>query len=130
MRAVHISLEWHLNVGRTWQTQQYPQMHWATGGQGHYAYCPGSTLNGRRHYAHYLSRSKLVPVVVAAALFGGYWKGKLVAFSVDNQAVVEIINKSHSKESHLMHLIRLLTFYACHYGFEFRAEHIPGKRTL
>ena len=73
---------------------------------------------------------ELVPVVVAAALFGGYWKGKLVAFSVDNQAVVEIINKSHSKESHLMHLIRLLTFYACHYGFEFRAEHIPGKRTL
>ena len=58
---------------------------------------------------------------------GGYWKGKLVAFSLDNQAVVEIINKSHSKESHLMHLIRLLTFYACHYGFEFRAEHIPGK---
>ena len=28
------------------------------GGQGHYAYCPGSTLNGRRHYAHYLSRTK------------------------------------------------------------------------
>ena len=41
---------------------------------------------------------ELVPVVVAAALFGRYWKGKLVAFSVDNQAVVEIINKSHSKE--------------------------------
>ena len=35
---------------------------------------------------------ELVPVVVAAALFGRYWKGKLVAFSVDNQAVVEIIN--------------------------------------
>ena len=38
--------------------------------------------------------------------------------------VVEIINKSHSKESHLIHLIRLLTFYACHYNFIYRAEHI------
>ena len=65
---------------------------------------------------------------MAAALFGGYWKGKLVAFSVDNQAVVEIIKKSHSKEH--MHLIRLLTFYACHYGFQFRAEHITGKENI
>ena len=73
---------------------------------------------------------ELVPVVVVAALFGRYWKGKLVAFSVDNQAVVEIINKSHSKESHLMHLIRLLTFYACHYGFEFKAGQIPGKENI
>ena len=70
---------------------------------------------------------ELLPVVAAAALYGKYWMGKLVVFSVDNQAVVSIINSNHSREAHLMHLVRLLVFYACHYNFWFRAEHIPGK---
>lgn len=70
---------------------------------------------------------ELIPVVMAAALFGRGWKGKLVVFSVDNEAVVYILNKTHSRESHLMHLIRLLVFYAAHFDFWFRAEHIPGK---
>ena len=70
---------------------------------------------------------ELVPVVVAAALYGRDWRDQLVLFSVDNQAVVEIINKTHSKESHLMHLVRLLVFFACHYNFWFRAEHVQGR---
>ena len=70
---------------------------------------------------------ELVPVVVAAALYGRDWKDQLVVFLVDNQAVVEIINKTHSKESHLMHLVRLLVFFACHYNFWFRAEHVQGR---
>ena len=71
---------------------------------------------------------ELIPVVVAAALYGKDWRGKLVLFSVDNKAVVDIINSTHSKESHLMHLIRLLVFFACHYDFWFRAKHIPGQQ--
>ena len=68
-----------------------------------------------------------MPVVAAAALNGKYWTGKLVV-SIDNQAVVSIINSNHSREAHLMHLVRLLVFYACHYNFWFRAEHLPGKK--
>ena len=68
---------------------------------------------------------ELLPVVAAAALYGKYWT---VVFSVDNQAVVSITNSNHSREAHLMHLVRLLVFYACHYNFWFRAEHIPGKK--
>ena len=71
---------------------------------------------------------ELLPVVAATALYGKYWTGKLVVFSVDNQAVVIIINSNHSREAHLMHLVRLLVFYACHYNFWFRAEHSPGKK--
>ncbi|XP_011404799.1 PREDICTED: uncharacterized protein LOC100639764 [Amphimedon queenslandica] len=71
---------------------------------------------------------ELIPVVMAAALFGSSWKGKLVVSSVNNEAVAYILNKTHSKESHLMHLIRLLVFYAAHFDFWFRAEHIPEKR--
>ena len=54
--------------------------------------------------------------------------GKLVV-SVDNQLKVSIINSNHSREAHLMHLLRLLVFYACHYNFWFKAEHIPGKKS-
>ena len=70
---------------------------------------------------------ELVPVVIAAALYGKNWRDQLVVFSVDNQAVVDIINKTHSKESHLMHLVRLLVFFAYHYNFWFRAERIQGQ---
>ena len=70
---------------------------------------------------------ELIPVVIAVALYGKSWRDQLVVFSVDNQAVVDIINKTHSKESHLMHLVRLLVFFDCHYNFWFRAEHVQGQ---
>ena len=73
---------------------------------------------------------ELVPVVAAAALYGREWRGRWVEFVVDNRAVVDIINNTHSKESHLMHLIRLLVFLACHYDFWFKAAHIPGKENI
>ena len=70
---------------------------------------------------------ELVPVVIAAALYGKSWRDQLVVFSVDNQAVVDIINKTHSKESHLMHLVRLLVFFAYHYNFWGRAHTGPAQ---
>ena len=104
MGAVHISLEWHLNVGNPKQdaadtiVASDASSNWEAG-----ALCLPSWFYfewSQTLRASSIQVKELVPVVVAAALFGRYWKGKLVAFSVDNQAVVEIINKSHSKESH------------------------------
>ena len=51
---------------------------------------------------------ELIPVVVTAAVFGPKWKGRLIQFSVDNLAVVHILNSTYSKDAHLMHLIRIL----------------------
>ena len=45
---------------------------------------------------------------MAAATFGHQWAGKVVQFVVDNEAVVEVIRATYSKDLHLMHLIRLL----------------------
>ena len=73
---------------------------------------------------------ELIPVVMAVALYGRFWRGKLIVFSVDNLAVVHILNRTHSKESHLMQLVRLLAFCASYYDFWFRAEHIPGKNNI
>ena len=70
---------------------------------------------------------ELIPVVVAAAVFGSKWKGHLIQFSVDNIAVVHILNTTYSKDAHLMHLIRILVFLAAHFDFWFVAKHIEGR---
>ena len=73
---------------------------------------------------------ELIPVVLAAATFGHQWSGKVVEFIVDNEAVVEVINATYSKDLHLMHLIRLLVFLAARHNFWFMASHIPGKQNV
>ena len=70
---------------------------------------------------------QLIPVVLAAATFGHRWSGKGVKFVMDNAAVVEVIKVTYSKELHMMHLIRLLVFFAVKFDFWFTATHIPGK---
>ena len=57
---------------------------------------------------------EMIPVVLAAALGGKYWGGKMVQFRVDNRAVVDIVNGLYSHEPHLMHLLRLLVFFCGH----------------
>lgn len=69
---------------------------------------------------------EMAPVVLAAALFGQSWRGKRVQFTVDNEAVVAILCKSYSRDTHLMHLVRVLVFFAAYFGFNFGAKHIAG----
>ena len=69
---------------------------------------------------------ELVPVVIAAALYGKEWSGKVVLFKVDNMAVVNIIADIYSREPHLIHLVRLLIFFASLHSFWFAPEHILG----
>ena len=52
-----------------------------------------------------ISAKELVPVVVAAALWGKYWPGEHVRFHSDNMAVVAIINKGTTKNPLLAHLL-------------------------
>ena len=73
---------------------------------------------------------ELVPVVTAAALYGKNWERKTFLFLADNRVVVDIINNTHSRESHLSHLIRLLVFYACYYDFWFQVKHISGNQNI
>jgi len=41
-------------------------------------------------------------------------------------SVVEIINATFCYDNHLMHLIRLLVFFASYYNFWFFAFHVEG----
>ena len=74
----------------------------------------------------HITAKELLPVVIAAAVWGTNWRRGCICFRSDNQAVVDIINSRTSKDDLNMHLVRCLVLYAVIYGFNFMAEHIPG----
>jgi len=93
---------------------QSPQMHPAHGDVGPFGRRHGSTFNGGTDYALCVLPQRSV---VAAAIFGKEWSGEIVEFRVDNMAVVHVINATFCSDNHLMHLIRLLVFFASYHNF-------------
>lgn len=73
-----------------------------------------------------ISVKELVPVVVAAALWGKYWAGKHIRFHSDNMAVVAVLNSRSARTPLLMHLLRCFSFYCAYFRFHVSATHIPG----
>ena len=73
-----------------------------------------------------IATKEMVPVVVAAALWGRAWEGRHVCFHSDNMAVVSILSKRSAKDQHLLALLRCLFFLASFYKFHYSARHIPG----
>ena len=51
---------------------------------------------------------ELIPIVIAAAVWGRAWQGKKVWCQCDNQAVVAALTTRSSREGHLMHMLRCL----------------------
>ena len=70
---------------------------------------------------------ELIPIVLAAALWGHSWAGKTVRALSDNMAVVHIINSKQSRNPDVMHLIQCLTLIECAYDFVVVSKHLPGK---
>ena len=73
-----------------------------------------------------IATKEMVPVVVAAALWGKSWEGRHVCFHSDNMTVVTILSKRSAKDQHLLALLRCLFFLAAFYKFQYSAQHIPG----
>ena len=79
------------------------------------------------HQAISIASKELIPVVISAAIFGRHWSGRLVNFRVDNLAVIQVIQATYSRDTHLMHLIRLLALFTAHFNFWFNATHVMRK---
>ena len=69
---------------------------------------------------------QLLPIVLAAALWGSRWRGSTVCYHCDNMAVVEVINRHSAKETLLCHLLRSLFFISARLDFDVVALHTPG----
>jgi hypothetical protein len=70
---------------------------------------------------------ELVPIVVAAHLWGHAWSRLRVQFLCDNMAIVNVLNSGTSKSHDIMHLLRLLALETCRHNFVFLAAHTPGR---
>ena len=64
-----------------------------------------------------VTAKELIPIVIAAAVWGRSWQGKTVLAKCDNMAVVAIVNSGTSKEKEAMHLRRCLAFLEAKWGF-------------
>lgn len=69
---------------------------------------------------------ELFPVVVAINIWGPLLRNKKILFRIDNQSVVNIINKSSSKNPRVMSLVRKLVLACLEYNILLKCSHIPG----
>lgn len=69
---------------------------------------------------------ELIPIIIAAAIWGPHWRGKAVCARCDNSAVVAVIRSRSSKEKDLMQLLRCLWFFEASHQFHLYSRHIPG----
>jgi hypothetical protein len=85
-----------------------------------------------------IAAKELLPILLAAAVWGHCWQGNQVLVLVlvlvlvysDNMSVVNIIASNTSKEKTIMHLLRGLHFICAFYNINLRATHIKGSTNL
>ena len=75
-----------------------------------------------------IAAKEMVPIVVAAAIWGHHWSGKKVLFRSDNSATVAAVQSGSARDPSLRHLLRCLFFIAATRQFDYSATHIPGVR--
>ena len=102
----------------------------ASGSWGCGAFCGGKWFDLR--WPPSLQRShitvkELVPIVLAAAVWGREWVGQNVMAYCDNAAVVAVLTSADSKEPEVMHLLRCLAFLKAKFQFTLFSSHIRGK---
>ena len=70
---------------------------------------------------------ELLPIVLAAAVWGPQWRGRVIRYRCDNAAIVHVIQTNRSTEPLVMQLLRGLHLFAMEHAFYFSALHIAGK---
>ena len=73
-----------------------------------------------------IASKELLPITIAAAVWGPQWQGRKVLSRCDNMAVVSVLCKRSCRDKNLMHLLRCLHFFEAHYRFHLISEHIRG----
>ena len=76
----------------------------------------------------HIAAKELLPIVIAASLWGHKWKRNRIRFKTDSMAVIALLNLRTSQDNLLMHMLRCFLFYATFYKFEFESAHIPGTK--
>ena len=78
----------------------------------------------------HISSKEMIPIVMAAMVWGSMWEGLSVRFHCDNSAVVALLNAGAARDNSLMHLMRCFSFVATKFNFFFSACHIRGRENV
>ncbi|XP_071160936.1 uncharacterized protein [Mytilus edulis] len=70
---------------------------------------------------------ELIPIVLSFMIWGPSFRNKKILLRIDNQALVNIVNKRTSKSKRVMIWIRQLVFLTMNNNIQFRAQHIEGE---
>ena len=73
-----------------------------------------------------IAAKEMLPILVAAAVWGQQWFGATVLCNCDNEAVVVILQLGSAKDKKLAHMLRCLFFLEAKFQFTMVAAHIPG----
>ncbi len=73
-----------------------------------------------------IADQKLIPIVLAAHIWGHTWSRKRVVFRCDNMAVVLCLRQGSCRDRHLAFLLRELAIMAVLKSFTFTSVHLPG----
>ena len=72
-----------------------------------------------------IAAKEMLPIILAAAIWGKTWSRSIVQFNCDNAAVVSVISAGSAKDPTLAHL-HCLFFLEARYKFQAVAAHVPG----
>ena len=70
---------------------------------------------------------ELLPITIAAAIWGNQWKDQRILILSDNAAVVATLKARSARHVTLSHLIKCLFFWEATFDFEHNSEHIAGS---
>ena len=74
-----------------------------------------------------MALQELFPVVIAAAVWGAGWTGRLVLCHSDNASVVTQVNRLHAHDPLVAHLLRCLALFQALHDFRLHAVYVPGS---
>ena len=82
----------------------------------------------RLPFQHSSAFFEIIPIVIAASLWGHEWSRKRILLLCDNQAIVSVINKGRSESSLIMPFVRRLTLLSMQHHFLLRASYIASDQ--
>ncbi len=66
------------------------------------------------------------PIVLSVPLWGDLMRNQRIIFFTDNAALVDVINKTTSRDPVIMGFVRRLVLACLQFNILFRAAHVPG----
>ena len=73
---------------------------------------------------------ELFHLVIAIGLFGKFLANHSIVCMTDNAAVVNIVNRSTSRNRTIMKLVRRLVLACLRFNILFRSRHVPGYQNI